>query len=393
MGLAFAWAGCGRREAGETGNDSPADPKALNLRANSELALLRDEGDLAHIDQAARLVAESLRLAPAASNLGALAMQARVAMAAHRFGEARAVAEDLRSRAPGNAYCLEALGDALFELGEYGQAAQAWDAMQALAPGSAGAEARAAQMGLLHGQVGDAKRHLAESLRLAEQAGPAGASGVAGCAVQCGEAEFLSGDWEAAERDYQLALKVVPGGYAATEHLAELRGAQNRVAESMELYLGLVKRVSRPELMQDMGDLLAFAGRAGEAAPWIERARRAYLASIARGEVLYLHHLSGLFADSLNDPKDAVEWARRDLAYRHTIQAYDSLAWALAKDAKADEALAMDDKALATGTRDPHILYHAAMIRMGAGDIAAGKALLLRATESNPRFNAFHVHR
>ncbi len=33
------------------------------------------------------------------------------------------------------------------------------------------------------------------------------------------------------------------------------------------------------------------------------------------------------------------------------------------------------------------------MIRMGAGDITGGGALLQQALAANPRYNTFHVHR
>jgi tetratricopeptide (TPR) repeat protein len=387
--LALAFPGCGRNAVGH----APAEARQANQRAEAELGLLRDQGGLIHLQRARALVGVARQFSPAESNLGTLAMEGRVAMASHRFGDASNWAAQLTTRAPTNAYCWETRGDSLYELGDYNLAAQAWIRMEALAPHSAGGEARTAQLCLIHGQVPEAKTHLAEALQLAAQGGPAAASGVAGCAVQFGEAQFRSGDWEGAEASYRMALKILPQGYLANEHLAELRGAQDRVAEAIQLYQGLIDRTNRPELMQDMGDLLAFTGQAAAARPWLERARDGYLSSIALGEVLYLHHLSGLYADSLNDPEPAVEWARKDLAYRHTIQAYDSLAWALTKAGRLAEAQQYCDQALATGTKDPHLLYHAAMLQMSAGRIAAGKTLLLRATESNPRFNAFHVHR
>lgn len=368
------------------------DAGALNREAQEELVRARDGGDLRDLAKAEACVAASLRAKEAAANPGGVAMRGRVCFAEHRFAQARDCAEALIQRSPDNAYGHGALGDALFGLGDYDAAVKAWARMESLEPHTAGGEARTAQWFLLHGQVDEAKEHFAESLRLAQTEG-ASAGAVAGCAVMLGEAEFRSGDWAGAEREYTLALSVRPGHYAATEHLAELRGAQKRTEEALTLYRQLLEKTQRPELMQAMGDLLAFVGRTTEAKPWHERARDAYLASVGRGEIFYLHHLSGLLADSLNQPEEAVTWARRDLEHRHTIQAYDSLAWALAKAGQAAEAKSVDEKALATGTHDPHILYHAAMIRMGAGDIAAGRDLLRRAAEANPRFNAFHVHR
>ena len=85
--------------------------------------------------------------------------------------------------------------------------------------------------------------------------------------------------------------------------------------------------------------------------------------------------------------------ARRDLALRHSVQAYDALAWALFKAGKNEEALDFTGKALATGVLDAHILYHAGMIRMGCGDIPGGSVALQNAMKANPRYSTFHVHR
>jgi len=367
-----------------------SDPAALGRQAEAELAAARDTGDLRHLAAAEAAVAQLARLSP--DGPGTLAMRGRLAMAQHRFGAARDDARALLARAPDNGFAHAALGDALYELGEYTEAAAAWARMESISPHTAGGEMRAALWSLLHGQVGAAKEQLGDALQLVAGDGtPPGA--VAACAVQLGEAEIRSGDWAGAEREYARALQVFPGHYGATEHLAELRGAQNRVDEALALYRGLVEATQRPEPMQAIGDLLAFAGRATEAAPWLARAREGYNASVARGEWLYQHHLAGLYADSLNEPGPAVAWAQKDLAQRHTIQAYDALAWALAKAGRAAEAADCAARALATGTRDPHLLYHAAMIRNGVGDLAGGRELLRRAAESNPRFNAFHVHR
>ncbi|HEV2046245.1 MAG TPA: tetratricopeptide repeat protein, partial [Chthoniobacterales bacterium] len=216
---------------------------------------------------------------------------------------------------------------------------------------------------------------------------------VAQCNVQLGEIAFRSGDWDKAEKQYQAALSAQPDYYAALDHLAELRGAQGRLEEAVALYTLLVERVPRPEFMQALGDLYLFAGRASEAEPWYDRALAAYVASVEHGEALYFHHLAGFYADSINDAKKAVECARRDLTLRHTIQAYDALAWALYKAGKIEEARDAISKALATGTHDAHILYHAGTIFMRAGDVAGGAAKLQEALAVNPRYNAFHVHR
>ena len=254
-------------------------------------------------------------------------------------------------------------------------------------------EPRLAQLDLICGRIARAGERLAAALALAEKLTPEAPEAVAWCHVQFGEFAFRSGDWAAAEKHYTSALASQPGCYAGLEHLAELRGAQRRLDEAAATYTQLIERVPRPELMQALGDLYLSAGQAKAAQPWHDRALAAYLASAERGDVLYFHHLAGFYANSFNEPAKAVEWARRDLALRHSIQAYDALAWALHKAGQNEEAVSMAAKALATGTHDAHILYHAGLIRMAAGNVADGATLLQEALTANPRYNTFHVHR
>lgn len=319
-------------------------------------------------------------------------MRTRIELASHRFSEARQSAEQLRSLMQDETYATQLLGDALFNLGDYAEAERAWSRVPP-AGNELAMEPRLAQLDWVRGNAPGAKQRLENALQFARKRAWEFPEVAAWCEVQIGELAFKVGDWESAETHYQGALSKQPDYYAGLDHLAELRGAQGKVNEAVELYSRLIERIERPELWQTLGDLYLFAGKPDEARRWHDRALAGYLASINRGEILYLHHLAGLYSDSLDQPAEAIPGARRDLVLRHTIQAYDALAWALFKAGKKEEALELTAKATATGTREAHILYHAGMIQMGGGDFAAGKVTLQRALEANPRYNTFHVHR
>jgi len=390
----------GKARAAETLNPigarvkaNPGDFVAWNKFADGELRLLSATGDLAHLAHAAAAVEQSLKTANPEFNHGGLAMRTRVELAFHRFKEAQCDAEQLRTLMPDSTYSLGLLGDALLNLGEYAAVERIWNKMFSIDKSSLATEPRLAQLDLVHGRVESARERLLKSLELARKLEPESPDVVAWCQVQVGELAFRSGDWETAEKQYEAALSAQPHYYAGLDHLAELRGAQGRLDEAVVLYSRVIERLPRPEFMQALGDLYLFSGKAGDAKPWHDRALAAYLASVERDETLYFHHLAGFYADSLNEPEKAVEWARRDLTLRHTIQAYDVLASALYKAGKIDDARDAISKALATGTRDAHILYHAGTILMGAGDISGGVVKLQEAVGANPRYNSFHVHR
>ena len=371
---------------------NPGDNAAWNRIADAHLRLLASTGQLSHLTIASEAVEKSLKIANPAFNKAALALRARVELSSHRFVEAKRSAEQLRELMQDGTYALQLLGDAHFNLGDYPEAEAAWNKVP-LAGNELAMEPRLSQLDWIRGNPTLARQRLENALQQAEKVAARFPEAAAWCHIQIGELAFKSGDWETAESHYQAALSQQPDSYSGLDHLAELRGAQGKLEEANALYLRLIERVDRPELLQALGDLYLFAGKNEEANVWHQRALAGYVESVKRGELLYDHHLAGLYSDSLNQPEAAVQSARRDFALRHSIQAYDALAWALFKAGKNEEALEFAKKALATGVLDAHILYHAGMVRMACGDIPAGTAALQKATKANPRYTTFHVHR
>ena len=330
---------------------------------------------------------------PAEQNAAGLGVRARVALAEHRFAAALATGEQLRGLLPDKSSATQIIGDARLELGDVDAAAAAYAELARAADDTVATTSRLGRLDLVRGRLDDASRHLADGLAIAERDVFEAPDVVVWFRVQLGELAFKRGRWDEAERHYRAALAVAPEHWSALEHLAELEGARGDDADAVALYQRVLRRTPRAEVWQALGDLHAFMRRPSDAATCYARALADYRASVARGEVLYVHHLAGFFSDSQDDAAEAVAWARRDLELRHTIFAWDALAWALYRHGDLTEALAAAERSLATGVADPHLLYHAAMIHMSAGDLAAGRALLTRCAEVNPRFAAFHAHR
>ena len=184
-----------------------------------------------------------------------------------------------------------------------------------------------------------------------------------------------------------------PDSYLATEHAAELQAAQQKYDEAAALYEKVIARVPRAEFYQALGDVYMWANQPQQAAVWHDKALAGFLAASANGDVYYEHHLAGFYSDSAPNPAEAVKWAKKDIEIRHSIYAWDALAWALYGAGEMDAAIDADKKALALGTRDSHLLYHASLILVSAGQIAEGKARLQQAAAVDPYFNNFHVHR
>ena len=367
----------------------PDDFIAWNQLAERYHRQLRRTGDDRFIGLELQAAEKSLLAIPAEQNPGGLAALAQARLTAHRFAEAREAAVQLREMQPGKMRPLELRADAATELGDYDEARKVCAELSKLEGAEVSAAPRLAKLAIIEGRLENARGHLQKGLARAD----AEPELSAWFHLQLGELAFKGGDWEAAERHYAEAGEAWPEGYSVEDHVAELRGAQGRTEEAIALYEKLAARVPRPEFFQALGDLRALAAQPEKAASWHARAEAAYLQSVQAGAVHFYHHLAGFYADSKEDAAQAVEWARKDLALRRSIYAHDALAWALYKKGDAAEAAAESAKALATGTRDPHLLYHAGMIRMASGDIAGGKAAMQQAAAVNPRFNTFHVHR
>ncbi len=195
------------------------------------------------------------------------------------------------------------------------------------------------------------------------------------------------------EQHYARAERAYSGDWRVAEHQAELLAAERRFDEAVALYKRVLARAPRPEIEQALGDLLTFMGQNDGARAWHDRALRGYLASVQRGEVHYLHHLAGFYADVRVDGLEALRWARQDAALRRGALTLDALAWALYRSGRFADALDTMRTAPQGGVQDAHLCFHAAMVHLAAGQVEEGRRWLTRAAELNPHYDAFHEHR
>ncbi|HEY2144315.1 MAG TPA: tetratricopeptide repeat protein [Candidatus Udaeobacter sp.] len=366
---------------------------AQNQLAARYLDLLSSTGDDAYLAKARRAAEASVASGVPELNNAGLAALARVQIASHQFAAARDTARGLRRLAPTKSFSFGILGDALLELGDYDEAAACFDQLAKAEPASIDSETRLARLALVRGELDRARQHFSNALTATKDLTLPIPQVLAWCCVQLGQLYFNRGDWENADKQYQAALAALPNYWSALEHVAELRAAQKKYPEAIALYEKVIGRVARPELCQALGDLYVFMGKPSEAKAWHDRAAAIYLKTAEQGDALYHHHLAGFYSDSVEKPDEALKWARLDLKNRHSIFAHDAVAWALYRDGQFIEAADEMKKALALGTKDSHLFFHASMIATASGDLAEGKTFLRRAAEVNPHYNDFHVHR
>jgi tetratricopeptide (TPR) repeat protein len=371
----------------------PQDNIALTRLAGEYLRELKVSGDLACIEKATQAARQSLASVPATQNKNALTALGRCLLEQHRFAECRDTALQLLKLSPDAAIGEQLLGDALFELGRYPEASAAFAELEGLDGHGIPSKSRLARVAWFHGDTRTALDLLAQASALAADDGESGLENLAWTELKSGEVCFQSGDFERADDFYQKASGHNPGNWVVNEHIAELRAAQERWPEAVQLFASVIARVRRPEMEQALGDVYAAWGKPLEAAPHWARAREGYLQSIERGELFFRHHLASFYADSEENPPEAIRWAKLDLEGRQSAAAWDALAWAEYKNNDFAAAAETEKKALALGSKEPHVLFHAGMVFLAAGETDRGRQLLKEVALENPRFTSFHVHR
>jgi tetratricopeptide (TPR) repeat protein len=183
--------------------------------------------------------------------------------------------------------------------------------------------------------------------------------------VQRADLAAALGNPDRAGRLLDDACRAYPGWWYVTVHRAALDLALDRWDQAIDGYRSVLSEVDRPDLREKLGTAFAGAGRADCAAECHALAMSAYLASVARGEVHYLHHLAAFHADVHPHSGAAVAWAQQDVELRRTGPTLSLLAWCLHKAGRQGEALAALEEAFALGAGDPLLQARARRIRQG----------------------------
>jgi tetratricopeptide (TPR) repeat protein len=339
----------------------------------------RETGDSSYYPRSEGALRTALSLdsgdALAYSGLGSLAL------ARHRFREALALGDQAARLSPYTARNYGVIGDALVELGRYGEAFKAFDRMNDLRP-SLASYARVSYARELLGRYRPAVR----AMRLAVDAAAGEAEPLAWTHVQLGKLYFNHGRYTAAAREYRLALAYFPRYPYGLDALAQVEAALGHRSQAIALERQAVEAIPLPQYVAFLGDLYRVGGR-----PLLARRQYALIGAIER-----LLNANGvrtdlevaLFkADHGLDLPGTLAQARRAQRERPSIDGDDVLAWTLARNGRCDQALGYSRQALRLGTQDALKFFHRGMIERCLGHRAASRAWLQKALRLNPRFS------
>ena len=367
--------------------DSADFVSAQNL-ALDYYTLGRLTGDVDAYARAQAAVAQGLKAFP--TDVGGRTMAALLQYTLHDFAGARTAAQAIYDADHHQLQALATAGDSELELGDYTAAAATFASLQAVQPGAA-ITARLAHLAALRGHDAEAESLASQATREARAEGAAG-PGLAYYHYLQGFLAFQTGSIASAAAAYTAALQDQPGSYLALAGLAKVRAAQGRTDEAIALYGKAIAIVPQPEYLAGLGDLYALTGR-----PALADRQYRTVRAIARLQALqpkvYNRQLVLFDANHGEDPAGAVVLAEAELAVRKDVYGWDAYAWSLLAAGRASDADAAMVQALALGTRDAMLAYHAGMIAHAVGDDVRARTMVGQALSLDPGFDPLQAVR
>jgi tetratricopeptide (TPR) repeat protein len=357
----------------------------------------RETGDIAYYDLADQTIKKALALVPqdfrAADPLVHMAL---VYMGEHRFSDALAYAQKAIGTGSGNLAAFAIEGDAYTDMGDYDEAAAAYNTVQSLGRAISSplslaylSDSRMAYLCYLRGDSAEAIRLMKSAIAAALQT-KVPRENLAWLYFELGERYFQTGDLGNADLSYQTGITADPNHYRSLAGLAKVRAAQGKLEESIQLYQRSIAIIPFPVYVSELGDVYKKLGRAGEAQQQYDLVE--YIGHLGKlNQVLANRELALFYADQGIKLPEALELARKELEVRHDIYTWDTLAWVLYRNGRFQEASEAINRALALHTNDSLLLFHAGMIYHSLAKDSDAEDSLTRALKANPHFHVFQA--
>jgi tetratricopeptide (TPR) repeat protein len=347
-----------------------ADFIAAGRLGQLTLQRARISGDLADYERA--LAAAEQAVAADPIYWPGHSLRASALFALHDFAGALKEATATFEADPEQLDALAVIGDASLELGDVAVAGSAYAELAERAP-SAPVWSRMAHLAFVRGEVEEALALIERCLAATPaEEDPAGA---AFYAFQLAELHRSTGSGEAAAAAYERSLDVLEGYVPSLAGLAHVREAQGDRAAAIGLLERATAGMPQPDLVAALGDLYALSGDAQRAEEQYALVERIGAVAAATGGV-YDRQLIVFAADHGRNVDQALTESESALALRRDVYGLDAHAWMLFAAGRVDEAAEDAREALAVGTPDPRIAYHAGMIAAAQGRADEARHLL-----------------
>jgi len=356
----------------------PEDLSYQSQLAGAYIQKTRETTDFSYLDRASKIVDNVV--AADSDDYQALRLHSEIELERHEFSRVADDSRRLTQFSPGDPWNWGTLGDALIELGQYDDAAEAYQKMVSLRPDLASYN-RAAWFRFLAGDMPGA----IDIMQRAIVSGSPSAENTAWCMVELGHLLMKSGRSAEAQKVYAAALKTFPGYHPAYAGLGRAQAAQGDTKSAISSFEHAQASTPLPDYAAALYDLYRASGDEKNAEKERDLLDLYDHLSLANGEKAN-RNLAMAYADHDWHVDRALELAQAELAIRKDIYTYDAVAWALHKNHRDEEAQSAMTQALRLATPEPMFYYHAREIALALGDQKQAEAFAQQLKSLNPEF-------
>jgi tetratricopeptide (TPR) repeat protein len=365
---------------------NPKDAVSYTILGDLYIRQARETGDVSGYQRAEAALLQALDLLPGYAPAGSLL--ASVYYARHDFTQALDLAEQVYESNPKITSALVIIGDAQLSLGNYQQAETIYQELgktDATPP----VLARLAHLEELKGNPKEALHLLRRAAGDALRSGGTRES-VAWYLLRVGDIYFNMGEIKDSGAYYEASLRVFENYHLALAGLGKVRAAQGKYEEANDYYQRAINMVPQPDFLAALGDIYMLTDQPDEAQ--LQYKTVEYIGKLAAlNKQIYNRQLANFYSGHDLHVKEALRLALAELESRKDIYGYDAAAWAYYRNGKFAQAQSLMDQAMALGTRDAQLYYHAGMIALQLGDEAQARGYLEQALEINPHFSVLYA--
>jgi tetratricopeptide (TPR) repeat protein len=338
-----------------------------------------DDQDYVRAEQTARA---SLALRTQRNDAASVVL-ASALLAQHRFIEARDVARSLVVQSPEVDAYRALLGETSLELGDYAAARASFGSLGGATRRSLSIAPRLARWAEIRGDTTAAREIMRDAAEAADERRDLPREQAAWFHLRLADLYLRQGRERGAERELRDGLAINPADHRLLAAMARLAAVRQDWREAIRYGDSAIAITLDPATLGLVSDAHAALGDTAKATEYVA----AMEVAVGQEPGAYHRAWSLFLLDHGRRVPEVLAAAQAELAGRRDIHGYDLVAWALYKSGRAAEAREPMRLAMAQGTQDAMLHYHAGMIALASGDPVAARDHLERALAVAPAFD------
>jgi tetratricopeptide (TPR) repeat protein len=361
----------------------PRSARDFTQLAGLYLQRARETADNEDLMRAEATARHSLELRTG-RNDAAYGVLATSLMGQHRFAEALEVSHTLLNADSTSTAARGLVAEAALELGRYAEAGREFGRLASY-QAEVGVAPRLARWAELRGRPEEARRLLRQARDVAARRHGMPREQIAWFDLRLGDLALRAGRLDEAERELEAGLAILPQDHRLLGTLARLYATRHEWKRAIDAGELAVSRALDPATLGLLHDAWVAQGDTSRAAEY----SHAMAVAVLRQPGAYHRAWSLFLLDHDREVDRVLAHAEEELRTRQDVYGYDLVAWALHKAGRDRDALEPMGRALALGTRDAMLHFHAGMIDRALGADSAARARLDTALAINPRWHPF----